>query len=137
MMTGNAKRLARIFLNEWGREGWKILAESLPFQVEGEVFIGDPLENPGFDAYLIVNPLSRSKTAQEKLYSWLESNRDKLVLLYEGKYIGDSISRYRIRFFVDYLVAYRRETVDTEVVNLYKLENGEVVESSKLVRKGR
>lgn len=137
MMTGNPKRLARIFLDEWVREGWRILTESLPFQVNGEVFIGDPLKNPGFDVYLIVNPLSRPKESREKLYGWLESSRDKLVLLYEGKYVGDSIGRYRIRFFIDYLVAYRRETVDTEVVNLYQLRDGEIVESVKLIRRGR
>lgn len=136
-MTGNPKRIARVFLNEWAKGGWKILAEGMLFQVDGEVFIGDPLRNPGFDVYLIINPLGRSGEEKEILYQWLEFNRNKLIVLYESKYVGDSITRYNLRFFIDYLVAYRRETVDTEIVNLYRLEDGKIVESVRLIRKSR
>ncbi len=135
LMTGNPKRIARIILNEWARQGWKILAEGLPFQIEGEVFIGNPFKNPGFDVYLILNPLSRTGQEKERLHQWLNSNADKLVVLYEHRYVGDSITRYAIKNFIDYLLAYRRETVDTERVNLYRLENGKVVESVKLLRR--
>ncbi|MBP1910891.1 hypothetical protein [Thermococcus stetteri] len=135
LMSGNPRRIARIFLNEWAREGYKILAEGLPFVVDGEVFLGDPLENPGFDAYLILNPLSRSKEEQKKLYDWLDENRNKLILLYETKYIGDSITRYPIRNFVDYLLAYRRETLGAEVIKLYRIEEGRVVESKEFIRR--
>ncbi|MCD6524762.1 MAG: hypothetical protein J7K48_07225 [Thermococcus sp.] len=135
LMTGNPRRIARIILNEWARQGWKILAEGVPFQIEGEVFIGDPFKNPGFDVYLILNPLSRTGQEKEMLHQWLNSNADKLVVLYEHRYVGDSITRYAIKNFIDYLLAYRRETVDTERVNLYRLENGKVVESVKLLRR--
>ncbi len=135
MMSGNPKRIARIFLNEWAREGYRVLAEELPFVVNGEVFVGNPVETPNFDVYFIVNPLSKSKEEKERLYKWLEEERDKLILLYEGKYVGDSITRYKIKDFIDYLIAYRWETVGTEVVKLYRLEEGKVVESRELVRK--
>jgi len=135
LMTGNPRRIARIILNEWARQGWKILAEGVPFQIEGEVFIGDPFKNPGFDVYLILNPLSRTGQEKEMLHQWLNSNADKLVVLYEHRYVGDSITRYAIKNFIDYLLAYRRETVDTERVNLYRLENGKVVESARLIRR--
>jgi hypothetical protein len=135
LMTGNPRRIARIFINEWIREGYSVLAEGMPFVVEGEIFIGDPLKNPGFDAYLIVNPLSRSNKDKEKLYRWLDENRDKLILLYENKYIGDSITRYPIRNFIDYLLAYKRETVGTEVIKLYHLEDGRVVNSREYIRR--
>ncbi len=135
LMTGNPRRIARIILNEWAREGWRILAEGLPFQIEGDVFIGDPFENENFDVYLILNPLARTGNERERLHSWLDSHRDRLVVLYEHKYVGDSITRYPLRNFIDYLLAYRRETVGAEIVNLYRLENGRVVESSKLVRR--
>ncbi|AMQ17965.1 hypothetical protein [Thermococcus peptonophilus] len=135
LMTGSPRRIARIFLNEWAREGYKILAEGLPFVVDGEVFIGDPLKNPGFDAYLILNPLSRSREERERLYDWLEENRDKLILLYETKYVGDSITRYQIRNFIDYLLAYRRETLGAEVIRLYRIEGGRVVESREFIRR--
>lgn len=135
LMTGSPKRIARIFINEWVREGYKVLAEGLPFVVDGEVFIGDPLENPGFDAYLILNPLSRSKSEREALHEWLNKNKNKLVLLYETKYVGDSITRYPVRNFVDYLLAYRRETVGAEIIKLYRLENGKIIESKELIRR--
>lgn len=135
MMSGNPKRITRIFLNEWAKEGYRVLAEELPFVVSGEVFVGNPMENPNFDVYLIVNPLSKSKEEKDRLYRWLEEERGKLILLYEGKYVGDSITRYRIKDFIDYLIAYKWETVGTEVIKLYRLENGKVVESHKFVRK--
>ncbi|WP_240922739.1 hypothetical protein [Thermococcus sp. Bubb.Bath] len=135
MMSGNPKRIARIFLNEWAKEGYRVLAEELPFVVNGEVFVGNPMENPDFDVYFVVNPLSKSKAEKERLYQWLEERKDKLILLYEGKYVGDSITRYRIKDFIDYLIAYRWETVGTEVVKLYRLENGRVTESRELMRK--
>ncbi|MDV3104455.1 hypothetical protein [Thermococcus waiotapuensis] len=136
LMSGGPKRIAGIFINEWTRRGLKVLAEGLPFVVEGEVFIGNPLENPGFDAYLVLNPLSKSKSEREVLYGWLTENRNRLVLLYETRYVGDSIVRYGIRNFIDYLLAYRRETVDTEVIKLYCLKNGRIVESKEFIRRG-
>jgi hypothetical protein len=135
LMTGGPKRIARIFLNEWAREGYKILAEGLPFVIDGEVYIGNPLENPGFDVYLVLNPLSRSREEKERLYRWLEENRERIILLYETKYVGDSIVRYPIRNFIDYLLAYRRETVGAEVIKLYLIEKGKVVESRELIRR--
>jgi len=135
LITGNGKRLARIYLNAWARRGMRVLAEYLPFQVEGEVYIGSPFEGGGFDAYLMVNPMLRSKAEREALYEWLSKNRDKLVLLYEGKYIRDSITRYRIKDFIDYLIAYKRETVGFEQVDVMRLEGGKVVESKTYIRR--
>ena len=135
LMTGGPKRIAMAFLKIWLGRGYRILAEELPFVVEGNVFIGNPLKAEGFDAYVIVNPLSRSKSEQKALYSWLDEKREKLVLLYETKYVGDSITRYEIRNFIDYLIAYKRETVGAELVNLYRLREGNVVEKKTLIRR--
>ena len=136
LMTGNPRRLAGIFLKVWSGKGYRILAEWLPFAVEGNVFIGDPLTTPGFDAYLLLNPISRPKAEKEALYRWLDGMREGLVLLYETKYVGDSIARYRIRNFIDYLIAYKRETVGAEIVNLYRLEDGRVVEKKTFIKRG-
>ncbi len=135
LITGNGKKIARIYLNAWTRRGVRVLAEYLPFQVDGEVYIGSPFENESFDAYLIVNPLSRPKGERESLYRWISGHRDRLVLLYEGKYIKDSITRYRIKDFIDYLIAYKRETVGFEQVDVMRLENGRVVESKTYIRR--
>lgn len=135
LITGNGKRIARIYLNAWGREGRRILAEYLPFQVEGDVYIGPPFESDDFDVYLIVNPLSRSKAEKEELKKWLASHGDKLVLLYEHKYVRDSITRYGIREFIDYLIAYKRETVGFERVDVARLEDGKIVESKTYIRR--
>ncbi len=135
LITGNGKRLAKIYLNAWARRGMRVLAEYLPFQVGGEVYIGSPFDSEDFDAYLIVNPLSRPKGEREALYGWLSNHRNTLVLLYEGKYIKDSITRYRIKDFIDYLIAYKRETVGFEQVDVMRLENGRVVESKTYIRR--
>ena len=135
LITGDGKRLARIYTNAWGRNGRRILAEYLPFQVSGDVYIGSPFESDDFDVYLIVNPLSRSKAEWEKLHRWLVGHRDKLVLLYEQKYVKDSIARYGIREFIDYLIAYKRETVGFEQVDVMRLEEGKVVESKTYIRR--
>ena len=135
LITGDGKRLARIYLNAWGKAGKRILAEYLPFQVDGDVYIGSPFESDDFEVYLIVNPLSRSKAEREKLKDWLGEHRDKLVLLYEHKYVKDSITRYGIREFIDYLIAYKRETVGFERLDVMRLENGRVVESKTYVRR--
>ncbi|WP_297501415.1 hypothetical protein [Thermococcus sp.] len=135
LITGNGKRLARIYLNAWARRGMRVLAEYLPFGVDGEAYIGSPFESGDFDAYLIVNPLSRPKEEREALYRWLSEHRNRLILLYEGKYVRDSITRYRIRDFVDYLIAYKRETVGFERVDVMKLENGRIVESKTYIRR--
>ncbi|WP_297465627.1 hypothetical protein [Thermococcus sp.] len=134
LITGNGKKLARIYLNSWGR-GRKILAEYLPFQVKGDVYIGSPFESDDFEVYLIVNPLSRPKAEREKLHRWLAEQRDRLVLLYEGKYVRDSITRYGIRDFIDYLIAYKRETVGFERVDVMRLESGRVVETKTYIRR--
>ncbi|NJE61074.1 hypothetical protein [Thermococcus sp. 21S7] len=135
LITGDGKRLARIYLNAWGKAGRRILAEYLPFQVDGDVYIGSPFESDDFDVYLIVNPLSRSRAEREKLTEWLGEHRDKLVLLYEHKYVKDSITRYGIRESIDYLIAYKRETVGFERLDVMRLENGKVVESRTYVRR--
>ena len=135
LITGDGKRLARIYLNAWGKAGKRILAEYLPFQVDGDVYIGSPFESDDFEVYLIVNPLSRSKAEREKLREWLASHRDKLVLLYEHKYVKDSITRYGMKEFIDYLIAYKRETVGFERLDVMRLENGRVVESKTYVRR--
>ncbi len=135
LITGNGKKLARIYLNSWARRGMRILAEYLPFQVDGEVYIGSPMEGENFDAYLVVNPLSRPKKDKEALYGWLSEHRDRLVLLYEGKYIKDSITRYRIKDSIDYLIAYKRETAGFEQVDVMRLENGRVVESKTYIKR--
>ncbi|NJE46575.1 hypothetical protein E3E35_03910 [Thermococcus sp. GR7] len=135
LITGDGKRLAKIYLDVWSKRTKAILVEYLPFQVNGEVYIGSPYEGRDFDVYFIVNPLSRSKAEREKLHRWLEQNRDKLILLYETKYVKDSITRYRIREFIDYLIAYKRETVGFERVDVMRLENGRVVESKTYIRR--
>lgn len=135
LLTGNAKRLARIYLNAWIRRGKTLLVEYLPFQVDGEVYIGSPLEGGDFDAYLIVNPLSRPKSEREKLYSWLGEGGNKLVLLYEQKYVKDSIARYPIKEFIDYLIAYKRETVGFERIDVMRFERGRVVAEKSYVRR--
>ena len=135
LLTGGGKRLARVYLNAWLRAGRRGLAEYLPFQIDGEVYIGSPFESDDFDVYLIVNPLSKGAEEKERLYSWLSEHSDKLVLLYETKYIADSITRYRIREFIDYLIAYRWETAGFERIEVMKLENGAVVERKTYVRR--
>ncbi|ASA77417.1 hypothetical protein [Thermococcus sp. 5-4] len=135
LITGDGKRLARIYLSAWGKAGRRILAEYLPFQVDGDVYIGSPFESDDFEVYLIVNPLSRSKAEREKLKDWLGEHRDKLVLLYEHKYVKDSITRYGMKEFIDYLIAYKRETVGFERLDVMRLENGRVVESKTYVRR--
>jgi len=135
LITGDGKRLARIYLNVWSGRGKRILAEHLPFPVNGDVYIGSPFDSDDFDVYLIINPLSRPKEEREKLIEWLKEHRDKLVLLYESKYVKDSITRYRLKDFIDYLIAYKRETVGFERVDVMSLEGGKVVESKTYVRR--
>ncbi|SEV92227.1 hypothetical protein SAMN05216170_0881 [Thermococcus thioreducens] len=135
LITGDGKRIARIYLNAWAKRGKRILAEYLPFQVDGDVYIGSPFESDEFEIYLIVNPLSRSKAEREKLKEWLASHTDRLVLLYERKYVKDSITRYGIKEFVDYLIAYKRETVGFERLDVMRLEEGKVAESKTYVRR--
>lgn len=135
LLTGGPKRLARIYLNAWIRRGKAVLAEYLPFQVEGEVVIGSPFESGDFDVYLIVNPISKSSVEKEMLYTWLSKHSNRLVLLYESKYIADSITRYRIRQFVDYLIAYKRETVGFERIEAMRLKGGKVIGRKTYVRR--
>ena len=135
LITGGGKRLARIYLNAWSGGEKRVLAEYLPFQVNGDVYIGSPFENDNFEVYLIVNPLSRPKAEREKLHRWLAEHRDRLILLYEGKYVRDSITRYGIREFIDYLIAYKRETVGFERVDVMRLEEGKVVENRTYIRR--
>ncbi len=134
LMSGNPLRLARAFLAAWSNGGRKIIMEEPPFPVggfDGDVFIGDPFSVRGFDVYVFFNPISRRR---EELYPLLEE-RPGVVLLYEERYVGASISRYRIRRFLDYIVAYRRETVETETVLLGRLRDGKIEESKVLVRR--
>lgn len=135
LITGDGKRLARIYINAWSKGGRRVLAEYLPFQVNGDVYIGSPFESDDFEVYLIVNPLSRPRAEREKLHHWLAEHRDKLILLYEQKYVKDSIARYGIREFIDYLIAYKRETVGFEQVDVMRLEEGKVVERKTYIRR--
>ncbi|ASJ10751.1 hypothetical protein A3L12_05290 [Thermococcus sp. P6] len=135
LITGDGKRIARVYLNSWAKRGKRILAEGLPFRIEGEVYLGSPFENDGFDVYLLIDPLSRSKADRKTLREWISSHRDRLVLLYERRYVKDSITRYRLRELLDYLVAYRRETVGFERIDVMRFEGGRVVESRTYVRK--
>ncbi|MCD6372228.1 MAG: hypothetical protein J7L37_01555 [Thermococcus sp.] len=135
LITGDGKRLAKIYMNAWSRGGKRVLAEYLPFQVDGDVYIGPPFESDDFDVYLIVNPLSRSKEERERLKGWLEKHRDRLVLMYEHKYVKDSITRYGLKDSIDYLIAYKRETVGFEKIDVMRLEKGRIVGSKTYVRR--
>ncbi len=135
LLTGGGKRLARIYLDAWLMNGKRGLAEYIPFQIDGEIYIGSPFESNDFDVYLIVNPLSKSAEEKETLYKWLSEHSDKLVLLYETKYVADSITRYRIRQFIDYLIAYKWETAGFERIEVMKLEDGAITERKTYVRR--
>ncbi|WP_297552226.1 hypothetical protein [Thermococcus sp.] len=136
MISGGGKRLARLYFQSWAERKGRALAEELPFPVQGEIYVGNPFR-ADFPLYLIVNPLARKGPEREKLLRWLKMKREegKLVLLYEERYVGDSIARYRIREHLDYLIAYRRETMGAELLKVYKLENGRVVERKTYVRR--
>jgi len=133
MISGGARRIAGIYLRAWGK-GRNVLVEIPEFALKEDFFIGDPLSSSGFDVYLVVNPLSGPKERREKIIRWLEGLNDKLVLLYEERYVGDSIMRYKIRNYLDYLLAYRRETASFERIEVLRLENGMIVERKTLVR---
>lgn len=136
LLTGDAKKLGRIYLKSWIRRGLRILADELPFEIDDEnLFIGSPYEDAFFDAYLILNPISRPKEERAELYSWLKKNRDRLILLYERKYIRDSIVRYGIKELIDYLIAYKRETVGFERIDVYRFEGGNVIEKKAYIRR--
>lgn len=137
LLTGDAKKVARAYVRAWLSRGKTLLAEWLPFRIEEferSIFIGSPYEGFSFDAYLIINPLSRPKN---ELADWLKENMDKhkLILLYETKYVKDSITRYRIKEFIDYLIAYKRETAGFERIDVYKMEEGRVIKKKSYVRK--
>ena len=136
MISGGGKRLARLYFQSWANRKGGALAEELPFPVEGEIYVGNPFK-ADFPVYLIVNPLSRGDLERKRLLHWLKLKREegKLVLLYDERYVGDSIARYNIRNYLDYLIAYRRETMGGELLKVYKLENGQVVEKKTYVRR--
>ncbi len=136
LLTGDAKKLGRIYIKSWLDRGLTVLAEDLPFELSGRnLFIGSPYKRFSFDAYLILNPLSGPKNSRARLYNWLEENKDKLILLYERKYVKDSIAHYGIKELINYLIAYKRETVGFERVDVYRFEKGKVVEKKCYIRR--
>lgn len=137
LLTGNAKKLAKIFLNVWLSKGKVFLVEYLPFEVDypEKVFIGDIEEGFEFDGYVLYSVLSRLKPERAKYYSFIAEHRDKLILIYEPKYFKDSVFRYALKDFIDYLVAYKRETMGMEKVDVYKLEEGRVTKKKTYVRR--
>ncbi|NJE07518.1 hypothetical protein E3E31_03090 [Thermococcus sp. M39] len=137
LITGDAKKIARIFLNAWLSNGMIFLAEHLPFDVKypENVFIGSLNEGIEFDGYLIYNLLSRPKNERAKIYEWIKEYRDKLILIYETKYMKDSVLHYGIKELINYLIAYKRETLGFERIDVYKFEEGRVIEKKSYVRR--
>ncbi|MCD6189621.1 MAG: hypothetical protein J7J97_05480 [Thermococcus sp.] len=137
LLTGNAKKLAKIFLNVRLSRGKVFLVEYLPFEVDypENVFIGNIDEGVGFDGYLIYSLLSRPKSERTRYYSFIAGHRDKLILIYEPKYFKDSVFRYALKNFIDYLVAYKRETMGMERIDVYKLEEGRVIKKKTYARR--
>ncbi|HDD31808.1 MAG TPA: hypothetical protein ENF72_04240 [Thermococcus litoralis] len=137
LLTGDAKKLAKIFLNVWLSKGKVFLVEYLPFDVEylENVFIGNIDEGVGFDGYLLYSLLSRPKSERTRYYSFIAEHRDKLILIYEPKYFRDSVFRYALKNFIDYLVAYKRETMGMERIDVYKLEEGRVIKKKTYIRR--
>ncbi|NPA47190.1 MAG: hypothetical protein GXO14_00925 [Thermococci archaeon] len=130
MFSGDPKRIFLIYARRWF-DGKKVVANSLPFELpldNTSIILGNPLTEEG-DAYLVTNPLRMG----DDLYRWL-SGVDRLVVLYEERYVGASIRRLKLRKYLDYLVAYRRETVDRETITLYTLESGKIADSKTFVR---
>ncbi|USS40003.1 hypothetical protein NF865_06535 [Thermococcus aggregans] len=137
LITGDAKKLAKIFLNAWLSKGKVFLVEYLPFEVDypENVFIGNIDEGVGFDGYLLYSLLSRPKSERTKYYSFIAGQKDKLILIYEPKYFRDSLFGYALKDFIDYLVAYKRETMGMERIDVYKLEEGKVIKKKTYVRR--
>ncbi len=137
LITGDAKKIARIFLNVWLSEGRIFLAEHLPFNVEypENVFIGSLNEGIEFDGYLIYNLLSRPKRERARVYKWIKEHREKMILIYETRYMRDSVLRYGIKELIDYLIAYKRETLGFERIDVYKFEEGKITEKKSYVRR--
>ncbi len=133
MFSGGPKRLFRVYAGKWFR-GKKVVANALPFElsIDGcSIVVGNPFNEEG-DAYLITNPLK----VGDELYRWL-SKIDRLTVLYEERYVGTSIKRLKLRKYLDYLIAYRMESVGREVVNVYELDSGKVTEVRTFVRSTR
>ena len=99
LITGDAKKIARIFLNAWLSNKMTFLAEHLPFDVKypENIFIGSLNEGIEFDGYLIYNLLSRPKKERARIYEWIKEHNDKLILIYETKYMKDSVLHYGIK----------------------------------------
>ncbi|AHF80392.1 hypothetical protein [Thermococcus paralvinellae] len=137
LITGNAKKITRILLNTWLSNGMTFLVEYLPFDVRypENVFIGDLNKGVEFDGYLIYNLLSRSKNERARIYEWIKEHHDKLILIYETKYMKDSALRYGIKELINYLIAYKRETLGFERIDVYKFKEGKVVEKKTFVRR--
>jgi len=137
LITGNAKKLARIFLNAWLSKGKLFLAEYLPFEVgyPESVFIGNIDETIKFDGYFLYSLLSKPKTERKKYYSFISNHDDRVILIYEPKYFKDSVFKYAIKDVIDYLVAYKRETMGMDRVDVYRIEDGKVVEKKTYVRR--
>ncbi|AIF69217.1 hypothetical protein PAP_04000 [Palaeococcus pacificus DY20341] len=138
LLTGDAKKLGRIYLKAWLSTGKTFLAEALPFEVDEfqeQIFIGSPFEGFEFDGYIILNPISRPKYERAKLYNWIKENKDRLILLYDHRYVKDSITRYGIKELINYLVAYKRETMGFERIDIYKFEDGKVTEKKTYMRR--
>lgn len=136
MVSGDGRKLSRIYLEAWAKRKGRALMEKPIFRPEGEVYIGNPFE-ADFPVYLVLNPTSRRDITKEALFRWIDAmrRRGRLILLHEERYIADSITRYRIRNYLDYLVAYKRETMGAELLKVYKLENGRIVERKTYVRR--
>jgi len=137
LITGDAKKIARIFLNAWLSSGMTFLAEHLPFDVKypENVFIGSLDAGVGFDGYLVYNLLSRPKNKRARIYEWIKEHRDRLVLIYEIKYMKDSVLRYGIKDLIDYLIAYKRETLGFERIDVYKFKEGKAIEKKTFVKR--
>ncbi|AEH23841.1 hypothetical protein [Pyrococcus yayanosii] len=136
MITGDAKRITKILVDNWTGRGIVFLAEELPFtpEIPEMVYIGRPSE--GFGGYLLVDVLKKGKMERKGIYEWINAVRDMaIVVLYERAYYLDSVLRHGISKFLDYLLAYKRETVGFELLTVYKFENGKIVDRKRYVRK--
>jgi len=135
LITGGAKRLTAIYLRDWTENG-EAIANALPFPTGAKVRTGDPFTAES-RVYFIVNPLSCPKDERQRIAEWLKGKTNALVLLYEEKYVADSITRYAIREAIDYLLAYKRETMGTERIEAMKLENGRITARKTYLRRAR
>ncbi|AAL81954.1 hypothetical protein PFDSM3638_09205 [Pyrococcus furiosus DSM 3638] len=140
LLIGNPRWLLKILVDKWSREKKVIIFGKLIIspQHPKNVIIHSDIPSSTTDIYptVIEGYFDRKDIEKERILTFISNNYRKApVIIYEEKYYFKRAFKSKLCHYLSYIAAYKRETVNFDKIEIFKLENCKIINRSIYIRR--